>query len=77
MAHDRVHADEIPLTHEFLSMMMGARRPGVTEAINILARKNVLAGGRGVITILDRTALESRAGSYYGLPEKEHDRLLR
>jgi CRP-like cAMP-binding protein len=76
MAHDRLHSNEIHLTHEFLSMMMGARRPGVTEAINILARKGLLSGGRGVITILDRPALEGHAGSYYGLPEKEHDRLL-
>jgi CRP-like cAMP-binding protein len=76
MAHDRLHSDEIPLTHEFLSLMMGARRPGVTEAINILSRKGLLSGGRGVITITDRPGLESRAGQYYGVPEKEYDRLL-
>ena len=77
MAHDRVPGDEINLTHEFLSLMMGARRPGVTEAINVLSRKGLLQGGRGVITIMDRKGLESRAGQYYGVPEKEYDRLLR
>jgi CRP-like cAMP-binding protein len=77
MAQDRVHSDEIPLTHEFLSLMMGARRPGVTEALHALGEKGLVQGERGLIRILDRPGLETRAGSYYGLPEKEYDRLLR
>lgn len=76
MAQDRVHSDEIPLTHEFLSLMMGARRPGVTEALHALGEKGLVQGERGLIRILDRAGLETRAGSYYGLPEKEYDRLL-
>jgi CRP-like cAMP-binding protein len=77
MAQDRVHSDEIPLTHEFLSLMMGARRPGVTEALHALGEKDLVQGERGLIRILDRPGLETRAGFYYGLPEKEYDRLLR
>ena len=36
MAQDRVREDTLSLTHEFLSLMPGVRRPGVTEALNAL-----------------------------------------
>lgn len=77
MAHDRLEGDKIHLTHEFLSVMMGARRPGVTEAVQSLSRKGLILGARGSIEIIDRAALEKRAGRYYGIPEKEYARLLR
>jgi CRP-like cAMP-binding protein len=76
MVRDRVDSDEIPLTHEFLAMMMGARRPGVTEAIHELARRGLIAGARAKIVILDRRGLEETAGRYYGVPERELKRLL-
>src|SRR6202451_4442236 len=57
MAADRVGDDQILLTHEFLSLMMGARRPGVTEAMHALARKGLIASKRGVISLLDRPGL--------------------
>lgn len=75
MALDRVDGEEIPLTHEFLSLMMGARRPGVTEAIHELARKGLILGGRGKITVIGRKGLEDRAGRFYGVAENELRRL--
>ena len=39
MANDRLGGDEIPLTHEFLSLMLGVRRAGVTVALNYLGRE--------------------------------------
>src|SRR5580704_6737448 len=39
MAHDRVGVDEIPLTHEFLALMLGVRRSGVTEALHALGNR--------------------------------------
>ncbi len=76
MAQDRVEGDEIHLTHEFLSMMMGARRPGVTEAMNELERLDLVATRRGAIMVVSRKGLETRAGKFYGLPERELARLL-
>ncbi len=75
MVQDRVGGPEIPLTHEFLALMMGARRPGVTEAIHELSRQGLIAGARGKVDILDRPGLEEHAGRYYGIPEREQRRL--
>jgi CRP-like cAMP-binding protein len=76
MAHDRVPSHDIPLTHEFLALMMGAGRPGVTEAIHALAQKGLIRGERGMVVLIDRDGLIERAGSHYGLPEREYERLF-
>ena len=76
MTHDRVGSDNIPLTHEFIAMMMGAGRPGVTEAIHALAQKGLIRGERGMIVMLDREGLTERAGPFYGVAEREYERLL-
>ena len=47
MAHDRIGDDTLQLTHEFLSLMLGVRRPGVTEALHALREKGLIAYGRG------------------------------
>ena len=76
MAQDRLQGEEIPLTHEFLSLMMAARRPGVTEASHELARKGLIINKRGKLFVIDREGLKERAGIFYGVPEQEHERLL-
>jgi CRP-like cAMP-binding protein len=76
MVQDRLGGNAIPLTHEYLSLMMAARRPGVTEASLELAREGLLSGKRGVITIIDRAGLEARAGRYYGVPEQAYRKAL-
>jgi CRP-like cAMP-binding protein len=75
MAQDRVGPD-IALTHEFLALMLGVRRPGVTTALNQLEKRNVLRATRGTILILDRPALEDAANGSYGAPEAEYERLF-
>jgi CRP-like cAMP-binding protein len=77
MAHDRMQTDEIALTHEFLSVMLGVRRAGVTEAILALAEQKLVATNRGLIIILDRMGIEKVAGSFYGVPEEQYRRLVR
>jgi CRP-like cAMP-binding protein len=65
MAHDRVDGDELPLTHEFLGMMLGSPRPGVTLAVQALEKEGLIDARRARITILDRKALEKRSNGTY------------
>jgi CRP-like cAMP-binding protein len=76
MSRDRVDSDKIPLTHEFLSLMLGVRRSGVTVALQGLARQGIIQARRGVVTILDRRSLEGISNGAYGVPEAEFQRLL-
>lgn len=77
MAQDRVGEPELNLTHEFLSLMMAVRRPGVTEALQSLEDDGLIARGRRQITVLDRKGIEKIAGHFYGVPETEYRRLMR
>jgi CRP-like cAMP-binding protein len=72
MTHDRVDGDELPLTHDFLSMMLGVRRPGVTVAVQTLEGNGHIRAARGRITVLNRKKLEELADSAYGLAEAEY-----
>ena len=76
MTHDRLGRDELPLTHEFLSIMLGVRRPGVTSAMHVLEGSGTIANRRGRITVRDREKLEEMAGDTYGVTEAEYERLL-
>ena len=76
MAHDRIGDDTLPLTHEFLSLMLGVRRAGVTEALHALRERGLISYGRGQITVKDRKGLERAAGEAYGVPEAEYRRLI-
>jgi CRP-like cAMP-binding protein len=76
MASDRVNGEGIALTHEFLATMLGVQRPGVTTAVREFERRGLIDGARGVITILDRSALETEANGYYGIAEAEFERLF-
>jgi CRP-like cAMP-binding protein len=76
MAHDRVRGNSIALTHEFLALMLGVRRAGVTEALQRLTKLGLIEGGKGQIDVLDRKGIEQRAGASYGVPEAEFRRLI-
>jgi CRP-like cAMP-binding protein len=76
MCHDRLDRAELLLTHEFIAIMLGVRRPGVTQALQVLEGERIIRGGRGKITVLDRAKLEQTAGTSYGTPEAEYRRLI-
>ncbi|SDD94516.1 Crp/Fnr family transcriptional regulator [Belnapia rosea] len=76
MAHDRAEGDEFPMTHEFLSMMLGLRRAGVTVAAGQLQKAGHIEYGRGHITITDRPGLESVACECYGIVRRSQDSLF-
>ena len=76
MAQDRIGKNEVALTHELLSLMLGVRRPGVTVALKSLEEAGAVRARRGVISILDRKRLERLANGAYGIAEAEYRRLL-
>jgi len=76
MSHDRVDGDEIGLTHDFIALMLGVRRPSVTTALHILEGKKLVRSERGRITIRDRKGMEEFAADSYGKPEEEYRRLI-
>ena len=61
LARHRIGSDELPLTQEFLSMMLGVDRPGVTLAAGSLQKAGIIRYARGKITILDPGRLENVA----------------
>lgn len=75
-SHDRVPGDSFRLTHEFLSIMLGVRRPTVTVAIGTLQAAGLIASGRGHIEVLDRPRLEEASCECYAVITAEYDRLL-
>ena len=76
MCHDRVDGDDLSTTHEFLSLMLGVRRAGVTVALQALEDRGMISPKWRRITVLDRAKLEGVAGDSYGVPEAEYARLI-
>jgi CRP-like cAMP-binding protein len=76
MSRDRIDSDELLLTHDFLALMLGVRRAGVTIALGHLEGRGLISTARGAITIVDRDGLEERANGLYGVPEAEFERLF-
>jgi CRP-like cAMP-binding protein len=65
MAADRLGSYQVPLTHEFLAIMLGTQRPGVTIALRALECDGLIEAKRGMTTILDRKALAARSNGTY------------
>lgn len=76
MCHDRVGGDVLDLTHEFMSMMLGVRRAGVTIALHTLEGTGAIRATRGRVLVVDRDRLGELAGDCYGRPEDEYSRLI-
>ncbi len=68
--HDRVQCDRIPMTHEFLSFMLGTRRASVSDAAQALAERNLIRYEPGSIEYVDVEGLEEFACECYGIIRK-------
>jgi len=77
LANDRCEGNELPLTHDMLSRMVGVRRASVTDGLNELERNGLISTGRGLIRIEDPQRLQARACRCYQIITREYDRLLR
>jgi CRP-like cAMP-binding protein len=65
-AHDSAGGDEFQLTHEFLALMLGVQRPGVSIAARQLQDAGMIRYQNGRVTVVDRAALEASACECYG-----------
>lgn len=73
---DRMESNVVPLTHEFLSIMLGVRRASVTEVLGPLHEQGFVSNSRGAITILNRQGLEKLSCECYRKVKDEFERLL-
>jgi CRP-like cAMP-binding protein len=58
MAHDRMGDEDLLITHEYLSSILGARRPAITNMLCELEREGLLERGRGHVRVRNRAGLE-------------------
>ena len=65
LSHDRLDGDAVPLTHEFLGLMLGVRRAGVTEALAALEELGLLCCAKANIMVTDRDGLKAVADQIY------------
>jgi CRP-like cAMP-binding protein len=77
MWQDRLKTRHLTVTHEFLALLLGVRRQGVTLALHDLEGRGFIKGTRNRITVVDREGLLGLANGFYGVPEAEYDRTIR
>ena len=73
---DRLPENRLQMTQELIANMLGVRRQGVTESAGKLEREGLIKYSRGLITVLDRPALEKRSCECYSVVKTETERLL-
>lgn len=76
LSHDRLESDELVMTHDLISNMLGVRREGITLAARKLAARKLITNKRGTVTIIDREGLERAACECYEIVNTEYNRLL-
>lgn len=76
MYRDRLRSDRLEVTHEFMAMMVGVQRTGITEALHDLEGAGLIAATRGLVIVRDAEGLRRLAGPGYGVPEQEYGRLF-
>jgi CRP-like cAMP-binding protein len=73
MTRARVQSDQFPITHEFLSQMLGVRRASITVVAGMLQKAGLIHYSRGQMTILDSPGLEAVSCQCYQLVKQEED----
>ncbi|MFT8246621.1 Crp/Fnr family transcriptional regulator [Roseomonas sp. BN140053] len=76
IAHDRAEGDDFAMTHEFLAIMLGVRRAGITVAAGQFQAAGLIRYTRGRIEVTDRLGLEATACECYGVARRALDHLF-
>jgi CRP-like cAMP-binding protein len=76
MTRDRAHASQFHITHEFMALMLGVRRVGVTRAASALQRKKLINYKRGEVAIMDARGLAAAACTCYAADRKTYARVM-
>jgi hypothetical protein len=76
MSEDRAQSSDLQLTHEFIAVMLGTRRAGVSEAAAKLQDEGTIRYRRGLVKVLDRRKLETQSCECYEIVRREFERLL-
>ena len=77
LAHDRLEADEVAITHAAISQTLGVQRASITEAVRELDQAGAVHATRRCMAVLSRTKLEEKTCGCYGVIKSEYDRMLR
>jgi CRP-like cAMP-binding protein len=76
MAHDRADGADLPLTQDFIAMMLGVHRPSITVTAGILQRAGLIKYANGQVTVIDRDALAASSCECYGAVKRRFASLL-
>jgi CRP-like cAMP-binding protein len=76
MTHDRTHTDSFRVTQAHIAQLMGVRRVGIAKAAGAFQRRGIISYVRGVMTIVDRKALESESCGCYETARKTYARFM-
>ena len=75
MMQDRVKSNKLAVTQEFISYMLGMRRPYITAAVGLLQKEGIISCTRGSIEIIDRLGLEKHSCECYAIIQDEFSQL--
>ena len=74
---DRLETDTLPITHEFMAVMLGVHRPRLTVAAGLLQAAGLIRYRRGRVSILDPIGLAEAACECYAIVKRAYDRFER
>jgi hypothetical protein len=77
MSHDRARRHDFRVTHDFLAMVLGVRRAGVSAAATQLQREGLIRYRRGEMCVLDRNGLQAASCGCYGISQRAYARAMR
>ena len=76
MTQDCAHSDTFHITQEFLALMLGVRRVGVTKAATSLQKRGLIQYSRGIVTVLDRRGLKAASCGCYQASRESYELIL-